>query len=117
MDACISGNVEIARMLVKAGARVNAKAHDGMTSLMYAAENANKTLVRMLLRAGARVNARAKDGYTSLMEACTSASWESRSVYYDDSDAIKTVCTLLDAGANVNMKTKGDRCNESETSP
>ena len=65
------GNVELVKMLLDAGADVNAppaKSYRAKTALQAAAERGNVELVRMLLDAGANVNAppAADDGRTVL---------------------------------------------------
>jgi hypothetical protein len=60
--------VDIINILLKAGAKVNAKDSDGLTPLMNAAmHNENLDVITTLLKAGADVNAKSKDGTTPLM--------------------------------------------------
>lgn len=51
-------NIDIASMLVDAGADVNAKNKNGDTPLHYASENRCTGIVELLIKAGANVNAK-----------------------------------------------------------
>jgi hypothetical protein len=53
--ACLSGRVDTARLLISAGADVNA-VHDGMTALLFACIHADLPMVRLLVNEGADVN-------------------------------------------------------------
>jgi ankyrin repeat protein len=87
MRAALDGQAKIVKALLKDGADVNAKDHEGRTALMFAAINSHRTTVKILLDQGADVNARAKDGGTALMLAACG-------------DAIEIVQMLLDKGAD-----------------
>ena len=90
------GDIESARLLLKAGANVNDKAADGISALVLAAHSGHTPLVAFLLDRGADVNA-ADVGYTALHAA----------VLRGDMDMIKT---LLARGADPNARlTKGTR--------
>ena len=90
------GDIESARLLLKAGAHVNDKAADGISALVLAAHSGHTPLVAFLLDRGADVNA-ADVGYTALHAA----------VLRGDMDMIKT---LLARGADPNARlTKGTR--------
>ncbi len=61
MAVARTGNVEAARLLLKAGADVNAKEHwGGQTALMWAASQRQPEMIRVLLKAGARVDEHSK---------------------------------------------------------
>jgi ankyrin repeat protein len=67
MHAAAVGSPETMRLLLDAGANVNAAAADGTTALMWA--TADPVKVRLLLERGAAINATAKDGTTALVAA------------------------------------------------
>jgi ankyrin repeat protein len=56
-------------VLLRAGAKVDAKDQAGETPLHVAAQEGNREAVTMLVQAGAKVNARDKKGYTPLKRA------------------------------------------------
>lgn len=59
-------HTELARLLIEAGADVNARSNDGWTPLHCAAFDDGADLAELLLDAGAQVNARDKHGQTPL---------------------------------------------------
>jgi ankyrin repeat protein len=90
--AAYRDDVEMARLLIKAGADVKAKTRiDDFTPLLLAAKNGNAPMIELLLKAGADPNTATGTGATALMLAAASAKTE----------AVKL---LLDHGANVNAK-------------
>jgi len=66
--AVMSGHAEVAKLLIDAGARLDAKSGDS-TALHYAAENGNKEIVELLIAKGANINAVRRDGHTPLYSA------------------------------------------------
>jgi ankyrin repeat protein len=86
MDAAAFGSVEAVKMLLAAGAAVNAREAFGATALMFCAGQPEKA--RLLLNAGADVNARSKQGRTALLLAAFSPG------------ASEIVKLLLDKGAD-----------------
>lgn len=64
-----SSNREILRMLLEAGAEVDARADGGWTPLHFAARVGKADAVRELVRGGAVVHARTNEGETALMLA------------------------------------------------
>jgi ankyrin repeat protein len=86
MYAAASGSAEAVRMLLSAGAAVNASNDFGATALMWGITDAEK--VKALLGSGADVRAKSKMGRTALYLAAAN----------DGSSA--TVRLLLDRGAN-----------------
>ena len=81
---------EIARLLVQAGANLNAKTRLGdLTPLLLAAKNGNTTLIEILLEAGTDANNADANGTTPLMYSAGSGK----------ADAVEV---LLESGAEVN---------------
>ncbi len=95
MVAASNGCADVVRVLISAGANVNARLADripitdGTTALMMA--TAHPEVVRLLLANGADVNAKTKTGDTALSEAAGDGQPE-------------TVRLLLAAGADVNAR-------------
>ena len=87
-------NVDIIKVLLRTGARVNAKSSYGITALMFAAGNTPNAaeIVKILLEKGARVNDRDSSGSTALIYAA-----------YEQKDA-EVIKILLNAGAKVNYR-------------
>ncbi len=90
--AAMKDHVELAEMLLYAGANVKATTRmGGYTPLTLAAKNGNAAMISALLKGGADVNATTSTGVTPLMLAAQSGR----------ADAVKA---LIDGGANVNAK-------------
>jgi uncharacterized protein len=87
--AARNGDVESARLLLAAGARINDALPDGMTALTLAARSGQTAIARFLIDAGADIND-ARFGYTALHAA----------VLMGD---IEVVRALLAHGANPNI--------------
>ena len=76
--AALNGNLEMARMLISAGANLKAATRLGSYSpLFMAAKNGNTTVVDALLKAGADAKAAGTTGLDALMMAATSGDAES----------------------------------------
>lgn len=88
-----TGNIEIVRMLLDAGARVNAKSKAKQTPLLMIDDDATPELVRLLIERGASVNVQDDEGETALMKAA-------------EEDKLEIVKILLEAGADVHLKDK-----------
>jgi len=58
MRAAAHGRVEVARILIDAGANVNARDSHGETALMRAAQMGYAETAKLLIESGADVNAR-----------------------------------------------------------
>jgi ankyrin repeat protein len=87
--AAHGSHLELAQLLVRAGANVNAVNRYGVAPLRLAVENGNAPLAEILLRAGANANAALPTGETVLMTAARTG----------DPATIKA---LVARGANVN---------------
>lgn len=68
-SACAISNYEIAEILIKHGADVNAKQMQSVTPLHSAAHNGSTKLVKLLIFHGADVNSRMENGQTPLFMA------------------------------------------------
>lgn len=90
MYAAAYGSIDAMKMLIGAGADVNAKNSFGATALMWCVNDMAK--VRLLLDKGANVNTRSKQGRTPLMIA---------SAGDGNSDVVKL---LVDKGADISVK-------------
>ena len=84
-----AGRVEPMKLLLEAGAKVDAKDRKDQTALMWAAAEGHAAVVGMLVQSGADIHARLKSGFTPLLFAVR----EGR---------IDVVRRLLDAGVDVN---------------
>jgi hypothetical protein len=91
MQAVSHGNHEMVRLLLSAGARVNAKNSDGMTALMMSSNKTSPDIMWTLISAGAKVNRRNEQGFSALMGA----------VWLDSPAVLQA---LIDAGAKVNAR-------------
>jgi ankyrin repeat protein len=90
-DAIYVNAVDMVKLLLNAGAEVNAADENRRTPLFVASRWCNSDVVKLLLRAGANVNAADFDGETPLQHACA-----------NNHDANgDTVKLLLGAGAKV----------------
>ena len=69
----------VTRLLINAGANVNAKAEDGQTPLIVAAVEGNEEAVGELVRAGANVNATDETGIP-LWRSPEIVKWDARSL-------------------------------------
>jgi uncharacterized protein len=107
---CVKGNIEYVGESLDKGANINEKDELGFTLLMIAAINGYDELTKMLLHKGAdlHVQTLADDddsrdewepgGDTALLFAVDRCCLERKNCY------IRTICVLLEAGADVNAK-------------
>ncbi|HTH37632.1 MAG TPA: ankyrin repeat domain-containing protein [Pyrinomonadaceae bacterium] len=119
-----NGNVEMARMLLDLGAKVNARDSQRQTPLMLLDDDSNAQMVELLLQFGAKIDLEDKEGNTALILAAENAEAEvveallkggpdvnatndegqtalMNAAYVDD---LETVRLLLNAGADVKAK-------------
>lgn len=90
--AAFRDDLDMAKMLIAAGANVRAETREGaITPLFMACTNGNAAMIDLLLTSGADANSVKANGTTALMTASASGS----------ADAVKA---LLDHGADVNAK-------------
>jgi len=82
---------EIAKILIEAGANVNAQNNTGHTALLTATHRGNPELMKILIEAGANVNTQDNGGDTALMIAAFKSNG-------------KIAKVLIEAGADVNMQ-------------
>ncbi|MCK4753354.1 MAG: ankyrin repeat domain-containing protein [Planctomycetes bacterium] len=95
-----NGHIEIAKILIERGAKVNA-IPTGFTALHSAAVNSHKELVSLLIDYGARVDVKSSFGLTPLC----SAMFHSRDL--KDRDLMDDVAKILiENGADVNFQTR-----------
>ena len=91
MMVCYKGNLEIAKVLIKADkSTVNQTDFDGKSALILASLYGHNEIVRLLLKNGSNPNMTDNDGRSSLMAASQNGYTE-------------TVDLLLDAGADPNL--------------
>ncbi len=88
--AAASGDTKIVKLLLDAGANVNARGPTG-SALARAAQQGNPEIVRLLLQAGAELEAKDSSGWTALFSAAMTGNSE-------------IVEILLKAGANINAR-------------
>jgi ankyrin repeat protein len=89
MTAAHTGNVQLARLLLAAGADVSAReSTQGQTALMRAVAGNHTEIVRALVESGADVTARSKNHFTALLFAAQQGN-------------VEIARLLLDAGAGV----------------
>lgn len=90
--AAFRDDLDMAKMLIAAGANVKAETREGaITPLFMACTNGNAAMIDLLLKSGADANSVKANGTTALMTASASGS----------ADAVKV---LVDHGADVNAK-------------
>ncbi|XP_066438257.1 M-phase phosphoprotein 8 [Eleutherodactylus coqui] len=93
MMAAAAGQDDILRLLIKKGAKINARQRNGTTALIHATEKNYLTTVALLLEAGAFVNIQQATGETALMKACKKGN-------------LDTVRLLIEHGADCSILTK-----------
>lgn len=99
-------NLDVIQVLVDAGADVNAACKIGKTALMFTKTPA---AVALLLKAGADVNARDNSNTTALIYAVTKDHNSYAQYRHSDEEQHQTIKLLIEAGAWINYRRKGDR--------
>jgi uncharacterized protein len=107
--AARDGQVDSARMLVKAGAKLELAEYNGITALVMAIGNDHHDIAKLLVEAGANVNAADWYGRTPLWVAVESRNRDVSSVTatsngVDREAALRTITMLVEKGANVNAR-------------
>ena len=104
MFAAREGDVESARLLVAAGADVNAPASDGKDALGLAIFNGNYELASLLIDSHAQVNRADTQGFTPLFWAVDRRNMETAPNFpwMVTTDPLPLIRKLLEAGANPN---------------
>lgn len=92
-EAVNYGNREMVRVLLDAGAEINARSSRAQTALMRLDHDGTEKLVWDLVAAGAKINLRDEDRDTALILAA----------YYSKPEVVRA---LIDAGAKINAKNK-----------
>jgi len=89
--ACKTGKKMLAKLLIQAGANIEAKDNDGLTPLICASDLGYKEIVKLLIQAGANIEAKDSDGFTPLICAA-------------DQRYEEIIELLLEKGANIEAK-------------
>ena len=92
----MSDNLTLVRVLLRAGADVNAKNENDNTVMSYLGDTDSLHLIRVMLAAGADINVRDKQGDTPLHEASMG-------------NHAKTVALLVKRGADVNARNEEEQ--------
>jgi ankyrin repeat protein len=102
--------VEVARRLVEAGADVNAQEANGIWPLLMAISNNNMAAAHFLLEHGSKVNGQDWYGRSPLWEAVNVRNLYVHNATFkngiDRGPVLDMIKALLDAGADVNARTK-----------
>ena len=108
--AAREGDLESAKLLIAAGADRNQQTEYGWTPLLTATNNRHYKLAAWLVENGADVNLANKGGWTPLYLATDNRNIEGGDfpVARPDTDHLDLIKTLLDHGANPNVRTKDD---------
>uniref|UniRef100_A0A8C5M104 Chromo domain-containing protein n=1 Tax=Leptobrachium leishanense TaxID=445787 RepID=A0A8C5M104_9ANUR len=93
MMAAAAGQDDLLRLLIKKGAKINARQKNGTTALIHAAEKDHLSTVALLLEAGAYVNLQQNHGETALFKACRRGNYD-------------IVRLLIEHGADCNVQSK-----------
>jgi ankyrin repeat protein len=100
------GSIDVARLLLDAGADVNQVTRYGWSPLLAATQNRNYQLAKFLIERGADVNIANKGGWTPLYLATDNRNLEGGDypTRTPDMDHLEFIKLLLDAGADPNAQ-------------
>jgi uncharacterized protein len=106
--AAREGDIESAKALLEAGAKIDQQSEYGWTPLLTAVNNRNYKLAAFLLEKGANPNIANKGGWTPLYLATDNRNIEGGDypVPKPDMDHLEIIKALLDKGANPNARVK-----------
>ncbi len=106
--AAREGDIESARKLVAAGAKIDQTTEYGWTPLLTAVNNRNYRLAAMLIESGANVNLANKGAWTPLYLATDNRNIEGGDypVPRPDMDHLELITLLLEKGADPNARVK-----------
>ncbi len=104
--AARAGSVDVARVLLDAGADVNQTSRYGWSPLLAATQNQNYKMASFLIERGADVNLANKGGWTPLYLATDNRNIEGGDypTRTADMDSLEFITLLLDSGAEVNAR-------------
>jgi len=107
--AARQGALDCVQLLVKAGADVNQASVDGSSPLLVAVQNGYYDIASFLLERGADANLANNKGWTPLYLAVKNRNTEATAIPGPSPDgALEFITTLLDRGANPNLRIKND---------
>ena len=107
--AARQGALDCVQLLVKAGAGVNQASVDGSSPLLVAVQNGYYNIASFLLERGADPNLANNKGWTPLYLAVKNRNTEATAIPGPSPDgALEFITTLLDRGANPNLRIKND---------
>jgi ankyrin repeat protein len=108
--AARQGRVEVAKVLIQAGADLNAKEANGIWPLLMAISNDNMAMAHLLLSKGSAVNGQDWYGRSPLWEAVNVRNLYVHNATFrngiDRAPVLELIEALLAAGADVNARTK-----------
>ena len=107
--AARQGALDCVQLLVKAGADVNQASVDGSSPLLVAVQNGYYDIASFLIERGADPNLANNKGWTPLYLAVKNRNTEATAIPGPSPDgALEFITTLLDRGANPNLRIKND---------
>jgi len=125
--ASTNGNIDIVKLLIDAGADINAKDNDDITALLWACSGGYLEIVKLLLEAGADPNIQDNEGYTALMWVSTyleiakllilsgtnpniqNKNGKTALIFASQNGRLEFVKLLIEAGADLDIKDKDDK--------